>query len=416
MPALNTKAAEKEYLARTGSTEWERAKPFAHPGADTLTDSAQLLHDFAAALMILRPSADDLILDLGAGGCWCSDLLRRLNRRSVAVDISLDMLRAGRSRPNGSGIAAAAGDLENLPFLSGTFQKAVCFSAIHHVPDIRAAVREVSRVLADDGVALFSEPGRGHAAAPVSTAATRDFGVLEQDILIRDFGDACLEAGFRRVRVKTLAYTIPEFDLSLEQWEAWSRLAATRRPLRALPKIGRALLELFGLGKRGPLLEETVGIALVRTLRHAMEDHPIIVAAKQAGDDVAAGPVRFAEIAVACDTRVNRGGAIAARATLVNRGSGGWKATSRSGTGQVTLGVQLLDERARLLHRDYHRVALPHDVAPGATVEIAFRCPAPDAAGTYRLKFDLVAEGVAWFETSGSAAVTREVTCIENPA
>src|SRR4030095_13402501 len=175
--------AEKDYLARTGSGAWERTKPFPHAGADTFANSAQLLHDFAAAMLILAPGPDDLILDLGAGGCWCSDLLRQLHRQSVAVDISLDMLRVGRARPAGAGIRAVAGDLQALPFRSGTFQKAICLSALHHVPDMRAAMGEVARVLTDDGVALFSEPGRGHAQAAHSEAAMRDFGVLEQDVL-----------------------------------------------------------------------------------------------------------------------------------------------------------------------------------------------------------------------------------------
>ena len=160
---MSTKEAEKQYLARTGSAVWEQAKPFSHAGADTLQESARLLHDFAAAMLVLRPEPDDLILDLGAGGCWCSDLLGRLNRSSVAVDLSLDMLSAGRSRPNGGVIRAVAGDFESLPFRAGSFQKAVCLDAIHHVPDIPAAVSEIARVLDDDGVALFSEPGRGHA-------------------------------------------------------------------------------------------------------------------------------------------------------------------------------------------------------------------------------------------------------------
>ena len=173
----STKQAEKEYLARTGSSEWERVKPFSHAGADTLTESTALLHDFAVAMIHLEPGRDDLILDLGAGGCWCSDLLTRLNRKSVAVDISFDMLRAGRSRPGGDAIRAVTGDLESLPFRAATFRKAVCLNAIHHVPNIPAAIRELSRVLTDDGVALFSEPGRGHAEAAIATAAMRDFEI-----------------------------------------------------------------------------------------------------------------------------------------------------------------------------------------------------------------------------------------------
>ena len=136
MTSGNTKQAEKEYLARTGSSAWEQSKPFSPPGLDTLAESARMLHDFAAAMLALEPAPGDLILDLGAGACWCSDLLGRLNRPAIAVDISWDMLRAGRSRP-GADIRAVTGDLEALPFRSGAFQKAVCLSAVHHVPDIR---------------------------------------------------------------------------------------------------------------------------------------------------------------------------------------------------------------------------------------------------------------------------------------
>ena len=154
MASVDSKQAEKEYLTRTGSSAWERAKPFSPPGSDTLDESARMLHDFAAALLTLQPAADDLILDLGAGACWCSDLLGRLNRPAISVDISLDMLREGRSRP-GTRIRAVAGDMESLPFRTGVFQKVICLNALHHVPDISKAMREVVRVLADDGVALF---------------------------------------------------------------------------------------------------------------------------------------------------------------------------------------------------------------------------------------------------------------------
>lgn len=410
MPGADSRQAEKDYLARTGSSAWERAKPFSHPGADTLADSAQLLHDFAVAMMTLEPAPDDLILDLGAGGCWCSDLCGRLHRKSVAVDISLDMLRVGRSRPSGADIRAVAGDLQSLPFRSNTFQKAICLSAMHHVPSMPAAIREIGRVLTDDGVALFSEPGRGHREAAVSIAAMRDFGVLEQDVLISDFARACRDAGFRDVRIKTLSYTIPAFDLTPEEWHAWSRLAASKRPVRALRKIIRGVAEFLGLGKRGVLFEEAFGMSLVRTLRHAMEDHPIIVASKAPADSSRTPVRRRARIEIEVGDRMQRGGTVPVRARITNRGSATWPAVSRSGTGHVRLGVQLLDEQGRLIARDYHRVALPRDVAPGASIDVSFICPAPESPGTYLLKFDLVAEGVTWFETEGSPIVTTRMT------
>jgi len=236
-------------------------------------------------MLILKPSPHDVILDLGAGACWCSDLLGRFNLTSIALDISHEMLSAGRSRP-GAVIRATAGDMEALPFRSGVFTKSVCLSAIHHVPDIGQAVKEVARVLTADGVALFSEPGHGHAEAEVSTTAMREFGVLEQDILITDFVAACREAGFADVRVKPLAYAVPGYDLDLAAWDAWSRLAATTRPRRALAKIGLGCAELFGFGKRGRLFEDTFAISLVRTLRLLIQRHPIIVASKKRPDGV----------------------------------------------------------------------------------------------------------------------------------
>jgi SAM-dependent methyltransferase len=406
---VDSKQAEKEYLARTGSSEWERVKPFSQVGADTLVESARLLQDFAAAMLTLQPAPTDVILDLGAGGCWCSDLLRRLNRRSVAVDISWDMLRTGRSRPAGSALTAVAGDMERLPFRTGVFDKAVCLNALHHVPDMRAAVREVSRVLNDRGVALFSEPGKGHADAPVATAAVRDFGVLEQEVLVPEFLDACAEAGFREVRLKPMSYTLPEFDLTPSQWSAWTRAAASKRPSRALGKIVRAVAELLGLGKQGPLFEEAYGMTLVRVLRGAMEAHPVIVASKAPQATVSAKPYA-AEIAIhAGSESVRVAGTAAFRIVVTNRGALTWRPSDPSGTGHVALGVQLLDSEHRLASRDHFRVALPAPVTPGQSVTLTFYCPAPPLPGVFHLKFDLVAEGVTWFEPTGSQIAVRRI-------
>ena len=405
MTPPDTRQAEKDYLARTGSSEWERTKPFSPPSSDTLEESAHLLHDFSAAMLTLRPSPDDLILDLGAGAGWCSDLLGRLNRTSVAVDLSLDMLRAGRGRP-GAPIRAVAGDMEALPFRSGTFDKAVCFSALHHVPRMARAVGEIARVLAPDGVALFSEPGEGHGDAAVSAIATRDFGVLEQDVIVETFIRDCRDAGFEDVRVKPLAYTIPGYDLTLDQWQSWMRLAESTRPRRALAKMGLAIMEAFGLGKRGALFEDTFAVSLVRTLRQVVRHHPIIVASKRAlPAQSEAMAVWRADIVVEPPAPTAAAGSIlAVRAMVTNRGSATWQPSSRSGVGHVAVGVQLLDRDGRLLVRDHYRLALPHAVAPGQTVAAACACPVPSAPGGYQFKIDLVAEGVTWFEAAGSIA------------
>ena len=400
----DTKNAEKEYLGRTGSSLWERTKPFSPPGAETLTESAHLLHDFAAALLMLQPEPEDLILDLGAGGCWCSDLLGRLNRSAVAVDLSLEMLQAGRARSGR--FRSVAGDMESLPFATGVFQKAICLNAIHHVPDIGKAVSEIARVLDDEGVALFSEPGRGHTDAPVSAAAVRDYGVLEQDVLVGPFIRQCRDGGFGDVSVKPLSHVVPGVDLTLEEWDAWSRLAGSIRPRRALAKVVFGLMELFGLGKGGPLFEEALAIRMVRTLRQVVEHHPVIVARKTRAV-VAEGDLRWrAAMQIEAPEHATRGETVSLKVTATNQGSVTWRPATRSGPGRVMLGVQLLDGEGRMMARDHHRAALPNAVAPRETVTVTFECPVPDRPGRFRLKVDLVAEGVAWFETTGSTPVS----------
>ena len=63
----------------------------------------------------------------------------------------------------------------------------------------------------------------------------------------------------------------------------------------------------------------------------------------------------------------------------------------------------------RVVARDYHRLTLPRTVAPGETLELTSRARCPPRLGTYGLKFDLVAEGMTWFETAGSPAISRRV-------
>ena len=276
---LDSKQSEKDYGRRVAAAEWELVKPFAPKGANTLAESLPLIHDFAAALSVLDVAPTDAILDLGAGPCWSTEWLQRLNLRTVAVDISLDLLAIGRRRmASMSAPRLVAGDMESLPFADATFDRVICLNAIHHAPHPDRAIREVRRILRPAGAAVFSEPGKGHSERPTSVAAVRDFGVTERDVLIGAFMNACVDAGFADVRIKPLAYTVPAVDLRLDEWGAWQRLARRRRPLRALQKIARGVLEIFGLEKDRLLFEEALTMRVVRVLRGLIEEHPIIVA------------------------------------------------------------------------------------------------------------------------------------------
>jgi hypothetical protein len=73
----------------------------------------------------------------------------------------------------------------------------------------------------------------------------------------------------------------------------------------------------------------------------------------------------------------------------------------------VRLGAQLCGADGTVVNRDYERAWLPETLLPGGTAEIAMSIAAPEKPGRYALKFDLVSEGIDWFEACGSPTTTK---------
>ena len=73
----------------------------------------------------------------------------------------------------------------------------------------------------------------------------------------------------------------------------------------------------------------------------------------------------------------------------------------------VRLGAQLCDEAGGLIERDYARAWLPETLKPGATLDVPIEIVAPKTPGNYVLKFDLVSEGIDWFENNGSPTTLK---------
>jgi len=272
---------EKDYMARAGTERWERVKPFSTPGHDDVAEAAWLMHDFAVMLGVLAPHPGQRVLDLGAGSCWVSEWLQRLNVETVSVDLSHALLRVGASRLR-PGSLVVAGDLEELPLADASCDFAVCMNALHHVPDRQRALHSVLRVLKPGGRVVFSEPGAGHSEAESSKTAVEAFGVREEDVPPAVLLAACERAGFSEIRLVPFAHLVPHYGVDPSDWSRWERLVRQRRPRRALRKMFRAVVELFGVAKSGPMFEEALGMELVRLVHAASSHHPIVVARRPA--------------------------------------------------------------------------------------------------------------------------------------
>jgi MoaA/NifB/PqqE/SkfB family radical SAM enzyme len=86
-----------------------------------------------------------------------------------------------------------------------------------------------------------------------------------------------------------------------------------------------------------------------------------------------------------------------------------FRAKASYGRRLVRLGAQLLAEDGTMISRDHARAWLPADLAGGAQADVAIEVQAPEHPGRYQLKFDLVSEGIDWFEACGSPTTTRSL-------
>ena len=106
------------------------------------------------------------ILDFGCGSGENSLLLARRGARVIGVDISTALLSLASRRLALNGVGATAtfivGSAHDLPLPDNSVDGVLGIAILHHL-DLKAAAREVRRVLKPGGVAIFQEPVRDSA-------------------------------------------------------------------------------------------------------------------------------------------------------------------------------------------------------------------------------------------------------------
>ncbi len=104
--------------------------------------------------------------------------------------------------------------------------------------------------------------------------------------------------------------------------------------------------------------------------------------------------------------RAKTGAPTRIRTRVTNHSTKPFPADATYGRRLVRLGAQLCREDGALINLDFARSRLPGPIGPGQTVDIDIELPPLAEPGRYTLKFDLVNEGVEWFEKCGSPTTT----------
>ena len=384
-----SRQAEKGHLKDMPMVDHLLTKPFLRGVHQDVDRALFEIGVFAAMVQCLPCGPGSVVLDLGAGSCWISDWLQKLNFTTVSTDINFDMLTLGKQRlADGSYLCSA--DMAKLPFKDESIDAAICYAALHHVPNWPDALKEIHRVLKPGGVLVLQEPGDGHSESEESQSQMDQFGVLEQELPAGKLRKACSRAGFKKT------YRFPVVCPG----SARQRLFGPYKFFKIAPRMFVHKNRLYAL----MVIREWFLNLFVR--------YHLVVAAK--GDIYADSRrpetllARFREVAIPAEGKV--GETLAASITLHNTGRTTWLAkTNDAAAGQVRLGVMLQDAHGVLIDQDYLRIVLPRDVLPGELVTIEGEIPLPAEAGEVQFKFDLVAEGICWFASHGTVAEVRKV-------
>jgi ubiquinone/menaquinone biosynthesis C-methylase UbiE len=144
--------------------------------AKLLLPTYRTRHRFVAdALAALSRTAPvDVALHLGTGEGDYDPLIAAHVGRLMACDISLGDIRYARELA-GQRAAYTVADAQRLAFGDETFSLVVTVDVIEHVPDSRAMVREIARVVRRGGRVLLTCPSRSFPLSydPVNAALQR---------------------------------------------------------------------------------------------------------------------------------------------------------------------------------------------------------------------------------------------------
>jgi hypothetical protein len=104
-----------------------------------------------------------------------------------------------------------------------------------------------------------------------------------------------------------------------------------------------------------------------------------------------------------------RGSTLAVRTRVHNQSTRPFLREASYGRRLVRLGAQLCDAAGAVVNRDYARAWLPQTIAGGEHADVPIEIPVPAQPGRYQLKFDLVSEGIDWFEACGSETTQKSL-------
>jgi ubiquinone/menaquinone biosynthesis C-methylase UbiE len=149
---MNNKPAKRPTTKITLPDDSERMIPAYHKGK---TIYGEHIVRYVSAQELVKGK---VVLDVASGSGYGTHLLSQTAKKVYGVDISDISVQYARQTYGGPNIEYMIGDGEKIPLPDNSVDIVTSFETIEHIPDYRQFMKEVSRVLKDDGLFVLSTP------------------------------------------------------------------------------------------------------------------------------------------------------------------------------------------------------------------------------------------------------------------
>lgn len=99
-------------------------------------------------------------LDIACGEGYGTALLGQYANNIVGIDISESTINKAQAKYIQKGVEFITGDICKIPFPQETFDVITCFETIEHIDNQEEALKEIKRVMKNDGLLLISTPNK----------------------------------------------------------------------------------------------------------------------------------------------------------------------------------------------------------------------------------------------------------------
>src|SRR5258706_10939972 len=231
--------------------------------------------DLRRLVELAAPTPGDNALDISTGGGHTALALAPHVGHMVASDLTPRMLAAARAFIGARGVTNVnfvVADAERLPFLDATFTLVTARIAPHHYADIRAAVKEMARVLAPGGGLVLEDniaPEDPLLDALVNEWDGRRDPSHVREYTVSEWRGLLAEAGLEVMHVET-ARKAQDFTEWVERMQMPDEARrALERDILSAPAAARDHFEV--IEREGRLVSWTADYAILRAEHSALQ-------------------------------------------------------------------------------------------------------------------------------------------------